>query len=488
MKLLPLYSLIAGTLAELDVIPYDFRVWKTRTSKLYVKWDTVGSGSHTDWNIIVKDYSTGRIVGSVQNGRDPAQTTREIQRLKPRTRYSITVRATDENGEEGPEATWEAYTSPRPVENARVSLAFQDGVNLEWDEPSTGSDLYRVTNINNDLEEYFANTNQLYVTMLPGESKQFTIQSVSCDDCTNPPNDAWGKPVDLTAVSVPPSPINLEMTDIEMTDYETADATIQWQSPDIGTWDHVKVEYSPNMPRARTDTPSYIPAAWSNSYKVEGLYQNTVYTITVRFVSDNVEGPAESYTWGLPDASTHKTPKSQNCQVPTYLRPEGLIVKRDVFDHSMNVNWEHPRAKKPENGYRLVFAPFSHIAEQKPWFENLDKDTSNFRLAGPKYDPYEEYTVSLVALHDEQYDNPHSPDFIASHFTGTYMKNQAQVAYVAPDACCGSERHNSKTSSCCGGSLIEDGSGFFCCRSMPYSMSSNKCCDDGRLVAGYESC
>ena len=65
-------------------------------------------------------------------------------------------------------------------------------------------------------------------------------------------------------------------------------------------------------------------------------------------------------------------------------------------------------------------------------------------MAGPKYDPYEEYTVSLVALHDEQFDNPHSPDFIASHFTGTYMKNQAQVEYVAPDACCGSERHNSK--------------------------------------------
>lgn len=485
MKLLPFYSLLTGTLA-LDVVPYNFRVWKTRTSKLFVKWESIGSGTPTDWNVVVKDEN-GRVVGTVTDGRDPTNTAREIQRLRPKARYSITVRATD-GSEEGPEGTYEAYTSPRPVGNPRVTVAFQEGVNLEWDVPSTGSDLYRVVNVDNAQEEYFASANQLYVQMMPGERKHFTVQSVACDDCSNPPNDAWGKPIDVVAVSVPPTPLSVEMTDIEMTNFEYADATITWQNPEVGKWDHVKVEYSPNMPPARTETPSYINSAWSNSYKIEGLYQNTVYTITARFVSNNIEGPAETYTWAIPDASTKKTPKSQNCQVPTYLRPEGLIVKRDVFDHSMNVMWDRPRAKKPENGYRLVFAPFSSISEQKPWFENLDKDSGSFRLAGPKYDPYEEYTVSLIALHDEQFDNPHSPDFIASHFTGTYMKNQAQVEYVAPDACCGSERHNSKTSSCCGGSLIEDGSGFLCCKDMPYSVSSNKCCEDGRLVASHENC
>jgi hypothetical protein len=379
-------------------------------------------------------------------------------------------------------------TSPRPSPNPRVTFATQQGVNLEWDVPSSGADMYRVVNINEPSEEYFASTNQLYVTMEPGEKKQFTVQSVSCDDCSNPPNEAWGKPMDVTAVAVPPAPSSFEMTDIEERDFDYADVVMQWQNPSGGSWDHVKVEYSPNMPPAKTATPSYVSSDWSNAFKIEGLYQNTVYTITARFVSNNVEGPAETYTWAIPDASTKKTPKVQNCQVPTYLRPEGLIVKRDVFSHSMNINWEHPRAKKPENGYRLVFAPFSSISEQKPWFENLDKDTANFRLSGPKYDPYEEYTVSLVALHDEQFDNPHSPDFIASHFTGTYAKQQSQVEYVAPDACCGSERHNSKTSSCCGGSLIDDGSSMHCCKDMPYSFATNKCCGDGRIVSNSDSC
>jgi len=489
MKLLPFVSFIAGTFAELDAIPYEFQIYKTRTSRLYAKWKTIGSDTPTDWNVVVKEYGGNRIQGKVEEQSDPSDSSRLISRLKPRQRYSITIRAT--NGEdEGPEAVYDAYTSPRPADNPRVSVAFQDGVNIEWDVPSTGADQYRVVNLADENEVYFATTNQLYVQMTPGEKKDFQVQSVACGDCANAPNDAWGKPTYVTAVSIPPTPINVMMSDINIENFETADAVVSWATPDVGKWDQVKVEYSPNLPPAKTDTPYYISSFWGNSFTLEGLYQNTVYTVTVRFVSNNVEGAAETFTWGIPDASTKKTPKVQNCQVPTYLRPEDLRVKRDVIGSpAMNIEWEHPRAKKPENGYRLVFAPFSHIADQKPWFENVDKDAKNFKLSGPKYDPYEEYTVSLIALHDEQFDNPHSPDFIASHFTGTYMKNQAaKVSFVAPDACCGSEKHNSKTSSCCGGSLIEDGSSMLCCKDMPYSMSSNKCCGDGRLVSSTESC
>ena len=45
-----------------------------------------------------------------------------------------------------------------------------------------------------------------------------------------------------------------------------------------------------------------------------------------------------------------------------------------------------------------------------------------------------------------------------------------------------------KTSSCCGGSLIEDGSGLLCCKDMPYSMAAHKCCGDGRIVSNTEKC
>ena len=156
--------------------------------------------------------------------------------------------------------------------------------------PSTGADQYRVVNLADENEVYFATTNQLYVQMTPGEKKDFQVQSVACGDCANAPNDAWGKPTYVTAVSIPPTPINVMMSDINIENFETADAVVSWATPDVGKWDQVKVEYSPNLPPAKTDTPYYISSFWGNSFTLEGLYQNTVYTVTVRFVSNNVEG------------------------------------------------------------------------------------------------------------------------------------------------------------------------------------------------------
>ena len=55
----------------------------------------------------------------------------------------------------------------------------------------------------------------------------------------------------------------------------------------------------------------------------------------------------------------------------------------------------------------------------------------------------DEYTVSVIALHDS-YQGNNSPDYIASHFTGVAEKTQRNTMFVAPDACCGAVRHNSK--------------------------------------------
>ena len=98
---------------------------------------------------------------------------RTISRLRPRTKYAITIRATD-GEEEGPEQTYWAFTSPQPVDNVRVTMRFQNGVNIEWDEPRSGADMYRITNVDNEEEIYFANTNQIYVEMDPGKLFQIT--------------------------------------------------------------------------------------------------------------------------------------------------------------------------------------------------------------------------------------------------------------------------------------------------------------------------
>ena len=66
-----------------------------------------------------------------------------------------------------------------------------------------------------------------------------------------------------------------------------------------------------------------------------------------------------------------------------------------------------------------------------------------FTVDGHNYDPMDEYTVSVIALHDS-YQGNNSPDYIASHFTGVAEKTQRNTMFVAPDACCGAVRHNSK--------------------------------------------
>lgn len=43
----------------------------------------------------------------------------------------------------------------------------------------------------------------------------------------------------------------------------------------------------------------------------------------------------------------------------------------------MEVTWDHPATKQPENGYKLVFAPFKDIVDQKPWSVNVAGDQSS---------------------------------------------------------------------------------------------------------------
>ena len=59
---------------------------------------------------------------------------------------------------------------------------------------------------------------------------------------------------------------------------------------------------------------------------------------------------------------------------------ENLRVRRDPLGENgptMEVTWDHPATKQPENGYKLVFAPFKDIVDQKPWSVNVAGDQSS---------------------------------------------------------------------------------------------------------------
>ena len=69
-------------------------------------------------------------------------------------------------------------------------------------------------------------------------------------------------------------------------------------------------------------------------------------------------------------------------------RPENLRVRREfIGGQRMEVSWDHPKAQRPENGYRLVFAPFADVIDQKPWIEVVDGDTNTVSISSSNFEP-----------------------------------------------------------------------------------------------------
>lgn len=495
MKLFASTLLLAAQAADVSI--ENFVVYKTRTSRLYVDWDLVGAdaSSVTNYEIVVYDENMKMYEKIRMN--EPSDSEREIHGLKPAQKYFMQITPVGEGARSvrGESETYEAYTSAKGSPFAYVAMRDSTGCMLQWDAVE-GADMYKVTNVDTG-DSVMATSTSHWASMEAGATYNYQIQTVTCGaDCGNPPNEAYGKPFDLVATSIPPAPLNLRLSNIDVEDYDTVNARIHWDNPQTGSWDNIKIEYSPNQPPAKTQTPTYNSSGFlSDTLTIEGLYQNTIYTFTARFVSNGVEGPAETYSYPINDFSVGGengvAPKTQTCRVPTYLRAENLRVRRDPLGENgptMEVTWDHPATKQPENGYKLVFAPFKDIVDQKPWSVNVAGDQSSYTVDGHQYDPYDEYTVSVIAKHNE-YDQSDAanPDFIASHFTGTVTKHQREGSFVAPDACCGSVRHNSKDgSSCCGGNLIFEGQS--CCGNMAYSNSEFQCCSENNIVPVFAQC
>ena len=70
----------------------------------------------------------------------------------------------------------------------------------------------------------------------------------------------------------------------------------------------------------------------------------------------------------------------KNLELNVIFSAENLRVRRDPLGENgptMEVTWDHPATKQPENGYKLVFAPFKDIVDQKPWSVNVAGDQAS---------------------------------------------------------------------------------------------------------------
>ena len=61
----------------------------------------------------------------------------------------------------------------------------------------------------------------------------YQIQSVACDDCENPSNEAWSPPLNFKVTSLPPKPANLKIVEESISDLERANVIVGWENPNI---------------------------------------------------------------------------------------------------------------------------------------------------------------------------------------------------------------------------------------------------------------
>jgi hypothetical protein len=289
---------------------------------------------------------------------------------------------------------------------------------------------------------------------------------------------------------------------IELVDDGLANTYLSWGWPEGSWWGSVKIEYSPPTPTASEVSPFYItnrriPVRLgkmatkrrrlpSNSTVSSGLKKGVGYTVSVTLTKGPLEGEAFILTQGVPETDEFRNvlePTQLTCRVPLELNPNELLVRKSLIgEPSLTINWQHPKTKNPEDGYKVVMVPFAESATHLPKIFYVPSDASDNELvvAGNDFDPFIEYSVSVVARHNpESYDheNPNGPEFTARVFTGTYVKiGDKEVSYVMPDSCCKSTLYNSQEKKCCGGTLFDIALGYECCGWAVYDKTQFMCC------------
>lgn len=186
-------------------------------------------------------------------------------------------------------------------------------------------------------------------------------------------------------------------------------------------WAKVKVEYSPPTFTTEDKSPFYISGRNipvkipseekrklpNNTYKLTGLSQGVIYTFHISLTKGPLESRSFTFTQSIPkllESGALKEPDQLTCKVPTYLAPRNLaFYKKLTGEVSLTITWDHPLEKAPELGYKIVVAPFDDNRYTQPQLHRKDFGEDNLLvLEGMNYDPFMEYSISVIAVHDPE--------------------------------------------------------------------------------------
>merc|ERR1712048_847203 len=412
----------------------------------------------------------------------------------------VTIKGVNKNtGAETRAVTIKVFTSPAAPVNVRMATFDTSGTTIRWDNLNAHSKncyaVARLARAPKKIRTQKVNQAEASITtkgMPAGVSYDILIFYIY--------NKRRSDSYSYRVTTKPEAVKGTAVDRIELVDDGLANVQLSWGWPDITYWGSVKVEYSPPTPGAK-DSPIYIsnrriPVRMgkklkrrlpNNSTVIEKLRQGIVYTFGVSLTKGPLEGETVIITQGIPSTDEFRNvlePPSLTCRVPLELNPVDLRVKKNIIgEPSLVMEWNHPKAKNPEEGYKVVVVPFAESTQHLPkiYYVPADAEQNSLILTGNDFDPFIEYSVSVVAKHNPEsydHDNPNGPEFTARVFTGQYVKvgGNREVDYVMPDSCCKNTLYNSNEKKCCGGTLHDIISGYECCGWAVYDKNMYMCC------------
>ncbi|XP_026989218.1 tenascin-N isoform X2 [Tachysurus fulvidraco] len=337
--------------------PKGLHVIRVTDVSLLVEWEEV---KHAEYYLL-SYYPYGN-EGAIQEIRVPnTENSYLITGLKPGVTHIVQVHAVIKGiSSESDRIT--ATTDMSGVEGVRVLGQTEDSIQVDWQNPETDVDYFKLRHASPGSQEELENvaksqearTVHTIIGLNPGTEYQITVQAIKGSN--------EGKPAHATGVTDIDSPNNLVTSDVTETTVTV-------------TWDKVRAEidgYILTYSSAEGSSQEIQVGADATSYIFTSLKPGVVYTI---------------FLWAY---NGSRLSRKSSSEAETVLDAPTNLVVSDVTEESAMVSWDKVQAEV--DGYILSYSSAEGSSDEL----RVEADSTSFQLTGLK--PGAVYTIYVWAI------------------------------------------------------------------------------------------